>query len=399
MTHAASYDVIVAGAGPAGSAAACVLARNGARTLLLDRAVFPRDKLCAGLLTWKTVDILARLFGRGPGDLREMGVIEHRADRYRIRHRNLALACRDLAYPFFFVSRNTFDAWLVEQAVAAGAVPALGQAVQGVDAVRATVTTRDGRTYAAGYLIGADGASSVVRRAFPLDGAAKNALAAGMGLGLECRIGLDDPALISAHPDLRDDFPTIYSGFIGLGYGWLFPHGRHMVVGLGGLSASDGVLVRRAYADFLEFLGLPEAWMERSRAHLLPYGNFMAHPVHGRTLLAGDAAGLVETLFGEGIFYALQSGELAARAALAGLTGGDAARVYLDGLDRHVLPEMTGSLRLRNAIFASMRLGPLPLWCLLRLGGRRLVEMAHGVRSYRWLRRLAPDPAPPPRER
>jgi len=389
MTDANRYDAVIAGAGPAGSAAACVLARAGARVLLLDRASFPRDKLCAGLLTWKTTEIVERLFGSGPQTLLGRGIIEHRADRYRIRHKGLTLACEDLFFPFYFASRRVTDAWFLERAREAGAAFHPGEAVKAADALRGEVVTEGGRRYQGRYLIGADGAASVVRRAFPLK---RQVFAANMGLGLECHVGRDDPDLLAAHPDLREDFPTVYSGFVRTGYGWVFPHGGHMVVGLGGLVSRRGASMRREFAAFLDFLGLPPVFLDRSRAHLLPYGNFLSRPAHDRALLAGDAAGLVETLFGEGIYYALRSGELAATAILSGLSGGDACETYLAGLARDVYPELSGSLRLRQAIFFSLRFGPLPLWCLLRLGGKRLVEMAHGVRSYRWLRRLAPGP-------
>jgi geranylgeranyl reductase family protein len=391
MTEPAPYDAIIAGAGPAGSAAAFVMARAGARVLVLDRAAFPRDKLCAGLLTWKTVDVLTRLHGRDPDALLAEGVIAHRATRYRIRHKGLTLACDDLFFPFHFVSRRVLDAWLLDRAVAAGAIFQSGQAIRAADPVRGEMTTEDGRTHRGRFLIGADGAASAVRRSFPVDRAA---FAANMGLGLECRIVLSDPECRAAHPDLRDPFPTVYSGFIRTGYGWVFPHGGHMVVGLGGLLARDGAAMRREFAAFLDFLGLPRHWLERSKAHLLPYGNFLTRPVHANAVLAGDAAGLVENLFGEGLYYALRSGELAGRAVLAGLSGGDVHAAYLAGLDKDVLPELSWSLGLRRALFFSLRFGPLPLWCFLRLGGKRLVEMAHGVRSYRWLRRREPGPRP-----
>jgi len=392
MTDTQPYDALIAGAGPAGSAAAYVLAKAGARALVLDRAEFPRDKLCAGLLTWKTTDLLARLHGHGPEELLAQGVLDHRAGRYRIRHKSQVLTCRDLFYPFYFASRSPFDAWLLAQAASAGADVRPGQAVRAADPARAAVTLDDGRTVSGRFLIGADGAASAVRRFFPVDRAA---LAANMGMGLECRIPLDDPDHHAAHPDLRDAFPTVYSGFIRTGYGWVFPHGGHVMVGLGGLLARDGAAMRREFAAFLQFLSLPRTWIERSKAHLLPYGNFLRRPAHEKALLAGDAAGLVESLFGEGLYYALRSGELAAQAVLAGLEGGDARQIYLDGLRRDVLPELTWSRHLRRLIFFSLRFGPTPLRVFLRWGGDALVEMAHGVRSYRGLARRSAGPPRP----
>ena len=69
-----THDVIIVGAGPAGSTAAHVLAQKGVNVLVLDKAEFPRDKLCAGLLTWKSVDVLTRVFGETPEGLLASGV-------------------------------------------------------------------------------------------------------------------------------------------------------------------------------------------------------------------------------------------------------------------------------------------------------------------------------------
>jgi flavin-dependent dehydrogenase len=168
------------------------------------------------------------------------------------------------------------------------------------------VVAESGATCAGRYVIGADGAASAVRRGVPMDQAAWRAR---LGMGFECFIDRRDPALHApAHPDLRDDFPSVYAGFIRTGYGWVFPHGDRVAVGLGGLAPGEGRGVRECFGSFLDFLGLSRDWLARSRAHLLPYGNFLADPVHHRVLLAGDAAGLVENLFGEGIYYACAAG-------------------------------------------------------------------------------------------
>ncbi len=385
------HDVIIAGAGPAGAAAALILARAGARVLVLERAAFPRDKLCAGLLTWKTMDVMTRLYKIPPEALMDQGVITHRTDGYRIRHRGVTVARGTMFFPFHFVRRRMFDDWLTRQAMAAGAKVRFGEAVREADIEKGRVTSSAGETYTASYLIGADGAASAVRTAFPGDA---KAWKARLGMGFECFIDRADPALAApAHPDLRDDFPTVYAGFIRTGYGWVFPHGERVAVGLGGLSHQKEPRVRDCFAAFLDFLGLSRRWLDRAGAHLLPYGNFLKNPARHRALLAGDAAGLVENLFGEGIYYALRSGELAGDAAAVGLSGGDARTAYLRGLARDVYPELSASLTLRELIFAGARLGPAPLWCFLRLGGRRLVEMAHGVRSFRWLKRRAAGPS------
>jgi len=385
------YDLIVAGCGPAGSAAATVAACGGARVLLLDRALFPRDKLCAGLLTWKTVQTLTRLFGETPESLSALGVINHKSSFYRIRHRDALLSEGKLVYPFHFVERRVFDAYCLERAKAAGAETLLGQAVVWTDPDQAMVRVRDGRTFTGKYLIGADGALSAVRAHCPADQAA---LRRERGMGLEVYLSREWLALRAGlHEDVLASFPTIYSGFIDAGYSWCFPHRDRVIVGICGLyRGRPAGMIGARFEDFLNFLGLPKDHGLPVKGHPLPYGGWLSRPVFGKTLLAGDAAGLVEPFFGEGIHYALRTGELAGQACLQGLHGqSDPTRHYLAALNREIFPELTWAKRLRNLLYWFVRLGLLlPVKTFLGGGGTRLQEMVHGMRSFRLLRKLTP---------
>jgi flavin-dependent dehydrogenase len=123
-------------------------------------------------------------------------------------------------------------------------------------------------------------------------------------------------------------------------------------------------------------------------------------------LLAGDAAGMADPLFGEGIPYAVRTGALAARAALHGLdvsldvgvdAGADAARArYLRDIAANVLPEFRAVSRLRVLFYCCEKLlGPTLLKALLQGGGGVLLEAVHGVRSFRLLRRVEQDRSGP----
>jgi len=385
----AEYDLIVAGCGPAGAAAATVAALRGARVLMLDRAVFPRDKLCAGLLTWKTLQTLARLFGETPENLQSLGVINHKSSFYRIRHRDVSLSEGKLIYPFHFVDRRIFDTYCLSRAQTAGAEVSLGQTVIRADPDRAMVRLQDGRTLTGKYLIGADGALSAVRAHCPVD---QRAFRREQGMGLELYLSREWLAAhigrSGLHPDLLADFPTIYSGFIDAGYSWSFPHRDRVIVGICGLyHGRPAGMIRTRFADFLTFLGLPHDLPVKG--HPLPYGNWLHRPIFGRTLLAGDAAGLVEPFFGEGIHYALRTGEMAGEACLAALQGGaDPGPAYLSALHQEIFPELLWAKRLRNLLYWFVRTGLLlPVRVFLRGGGTRLQEMVHGMRSFRLMRK------------
>ncbi|MFZ5427606.1 MAG: NAD(P)/FAD-dependent oxidoreductase [Thermodesulfobacteriota bacterium] len=384
-----AYDVIIAGGGPAGAAAAAVMAGAGARVLVLDRAVFPREKLCAGLLTWKTVRTLDRVFGEKPETLMARGVINHVSARYRIRHRETELSGGGLVYPFHFVERRVFDTWCLDRAQRAGADVRMGEGVSRADPESATVWTSRGLEYSGKYLIGADGASSAVRSSCGFD---KAAWRAGQGMGLEVYLPRDWlNGREGLHEDVLADFPTIYSGFIDAGYSWTFPHRDRVIVGICGLYMNRPAgMIREKLDDFLRFLGLPEDHGLQVKGHPLPYGNWLRRPARGKALLAGDAGGLVEPFFGEGIHYALRTGELAAEACLNALSEGtDPVDAYVRALEREIFPELTWAKHLRNVLYWFVRSGMvLPVRLFLGGGGTRLQEMVHGMRSFRMLRKL-----------
>lgn len=385
----ADHDVIVSGAGPAGAAAAAVLAGAGVRVAVLDRAVFPRPKLCAGLLTWKTVRTLERVFGADAPALQSQGVINHKSGRYRIRHRDTVLSEGELVYPFHFVDRRVFDAWCLDRAAEAGALVRQGLGVTWADPARARVRDATGADWEGRFLIGADGANSVVRGHCGIDA---RRFRAGQGMGLEVHL---DRSVLARHPGLHEDvtadFPTIASGFIDAGYCWSFPHRDVVVLGVCGLYHDRPAgMLSACFRDFLDFLRVPEALRRGVKGHPLPYGNWLESPVAGRTLLAGDAAGLVEPFFGEGIHYALRTGEMAGRACLKALErGGDPGSDYVAGLAAEIFPELVWSRRLRTVLYWLTRAGVLaPVRLFLGGGGTALQEMVHGMRSFRLLRRL-----------
>lgn len=387
----ATHDAIIVGSGPAGSTAALVLAQQGADVLILDRAVFPRDKLCAGLLTWKTMDALERVYGETPSMLLDSGVVNAASSAYRIRYRDRVLSQHDIFYPFHFTQRRVFDAHLLERAMDAGAVSRQGCQAVAVDPKRGTIRLADGEELTGRYLIGCDGVTSLVRRSCHFDGANWRA---GLGGAMEIRLDRENPILLGdVHTDLYADRPTVYAGFLRAGYGWVFPHRDKVVIGIGGHSLIHGHEFVSKFKEFLTFLGLPPSLAETVKGHALPYGNYLPHPWYGRTLLAGDAAGLVEALFGEGIYYALHSGELAGQAVADALANGDVPQASYDrGLKSDILPELSWSRKLRRVLYTAQNMGFLPLFCFLHGGRRPLDELIHGVRSYRLLRRRANGP-------
>ncbi|EAQ23668.1 geranylgeranyl reductase family protein [Roseovarius sp. 217] len=297
------FDVIVVGAGPAGASAAYAATRAGLRVALIDRKSFPREKLCGGLITGRARRHYAEIFGHAmpfePQDCKT-------TVDFWFRGRPMGLI-KD-APALYTTMRWDMDAMLCGQALGAGAQDFTGQAVAEIDHDARTVMLKGGAVLDYGVLIGADGVHSQVARA--LFGQPFDRQRIGFGLEIEARGAPSDPAA-----PIRIDLAAAQWG-----YGWVFPKRCSTTVGVGGL-LSENPDMKRAMADYCAVLGL--ASEEASvKGQFLPFGDFRPIPGQGAVLLVGDAAGLVDPITGEGIGYAMQSGQLAAKAAIAALGAG-----------------------------------------------------------------------------
>ena len=385
------FDVVISGAGPAGSAAAAVLAGRGLSVALVDRAAPPRPKLCGGLLTAKSMDALARIFGLAETALAHSGGLFHKTPDYLFLHENRPLLSGAAAEPFRFVDRPAFDALLVDTAIRRGAAFFPGTTATGCDPATGLLSTSLG-DFQGRFLIGADGANSVLRRSLTAAGLAPKAawqynLAAAIEVELPVGVGPGRfPREVHA--------PELHVGQPEAGYGWVFPGPRGPKVGICGLARVQGpggdfgTVFRR----YLALLGVPEPQAVPLHGHPLPYGNSLGTPCLGRLLLAGDAGGFVEPLFGEGIFYALCTGAHAASAILAALDSNQAPATahaeYQRLLDATVRPELLWSDRLRWMLFRALKhLGPSPIRLFVTSAPASLAEMVHGHRSFMLLAR------------
>ncbi|WP_246064556.1 NAD(P)/FAD-dependent oxidoreductase [Nonomuraea longispora] len=293
------WDVVIVGAGPAGSAAALRAAqlRPRARVLLLDRADFPRDKPCG--------DGIA---AHGRDELALLGV-PALIDDYRPTPRLTVVSpggvrvSAEAARPNHVVPRRVFDARLVAAARDRG-VEVRRHRVRDLVPDGSGVVI-DGRLRAR-TVVAADGAGSVVRRLIGLAPAAEEHTAIAVR-GYADVPEEDDVQLIAMQkagwPAYAWSFP-IGDGTANIGFGMLLP--RLRAVGAPGRQVLHGRLAEL----------LPGLHPRELRAHHLPLSTGRPAPGAGRVLLAGDAAGLINPLTGEGIYYALLSGRLAAEAAV-----------------------------------------------------------------------------------
>jgi menaquinone-9 beta-reductase len=371
------YDTVVVGAGPAGSVAALVLARGGARVALVDKAEFPRDKACGDLIGPRGVGLLDELgvavpdAGQG-ADLLVVGPSGHRS-------RLPAFPGR--AYPGHgvVVPRVRFDDALRAAAVAAGAEPVrarVSAADPGPDGRLLALIASDGQRLEADAFIGADGAlSPVARLAGMLDPDS------GLwGFAIRAYVPAEVPLPLLV---LLDAAPwRIYPG-----YGWLFPGDNGQAnVGIG-----VGLGTRRRQAplrgDLARFCALlrsagdlsPDAQPGPVTGGWLRMGGTGTPPAAGNVLLAGDAAGLINPLQGEGIGPAMVSARLAAQSLLA--SPGQAAAAYTEAVATAFDGYLPGAAALQATLLRRPRLASAGVRLLTAPAVRRVIA---GTWSLYW---------------
>jgi geranylgeranyl reductase family protein len=310
------FDVVVIGAGPAGSTAAYRLARAGVTVLLVDRARFPRDKPCGGGLTDRAVDQI-------PVDVTP--VVEDAISTFELGLAYRRRFERHSKTPLLLMTqRRRLDAFLAEQAADAGAHFRQGAKVTQVDADGSV--TIDGVAVRAGALIGADGVNGVTARSIGLDGGHDHAVALEGNVAYEA---LDEERFRGR--------VLVELGTVPGGYAWVFPKGDHVNVGVGGW-LREGPRLRAHLSRVCREYGVPEERLEGTRGYRLPMRRAGAAARKGRTLLIGDAAGLVDPLSGDGLYEAFLSARLAAQAVLD-----DDLNVYAPALARALNPHLAAS--------------------------------------------------------
>lgn len=295
-TGATQFQVVVIGAGPAGGSAAFMASQLGLSTALIDKKHFPRQKLCGGLFTARSKRYFKEIFGEDiPRDL----LLEKTDIDFRYKGHPIG-SIHDIP-PLFLTMRWDLDEEIYRRAISAGAADFTGHKISSIDLKSRRLTLGGGKVIEYQILIGADGVNSMVAK--EIWGNSFDRRKIGFGLEIEAKGR-------NIHPErpIRIDFAAA-----NWGYGWVFPKPGSTTIGVGGILGRNPNM-KSSMAAYLGDLGVP-AEEKEFKGQFIPFGDFRKTPGRDRVILCGDAAGLVDPITGEGIAYAMKSGQLAAESA------------------------------------------------------------------------------------
>ena len=322
-------DVVVIGAGPAGSTAARELSARGVSVVMLDKAVFPREKPCGGFVSAHCVDLIGV-------DL--SSVIERTVTAARItvnRRKETELHRPTPPAYGYMTQRAKLDALLAEQAVRDGASFRQRARIRSIERDNGNVTVRTSdEVVHARVLVAADGANGPSARFLNIPVPDHNS-----SIALEGNITPQ-----SGVPEEWESTIALDLGSVPGGYCWLFPKGDHLNLGLGGYKRV-GSSLRAKLEDLAASYGYDPGELRDVRGHHVPQRRPDSPLVDGNVILVGDAAGLVDPMTGEGICAAVRSAQCAASRITEYLAGRCSG---LDGYARDLQPGILEEIETAN---------------------------------------------------
>ena len=370
-------DVAIVGAGPAGATAARFLAKSGLKVILVEKDEIPKEKPCGGMLTPRVFERFEYL----RSEMEKLAV----SSSYGICVYPPSLKTKVqyvAAEPQVMVLRKKFDHVLVRMAMDSGAV-LVNRKVNGLvfkpDIVKMLL---NGNTVIeSSVVVGADGVNSIIAKEtdlLPILNSEKVALA----MVSELEIGE------SAVEDFFGDQRTIhlFLGFNNLfGYAWVFPKMRHVNIGLGGLLSRT----RDIKGSFMKFIRalrknglIPKCLqIESYSAALIPIGGPIERTYRDRVVLCGDAAGFVNPLTGEGVYYAMTSGEIASKVIMEAIESGKLNIQKLSEYQTALMEDFGKGLKMaasfQKKLFGTTRI--LEFGVKLAKADRNLMEMLANI--------------------
>ncbi|MBN2543281.1 geranylgeranyl reductase family protein [bacterium] len=333
-----SYDTVVIGAGPAGAIASYYLAKSGLHAALIEKEDIPRYKPCGGVVGTRVEKIL---------DFSIEPVIERKITKAKITVNLKDQFLTQSLYPFvYLVMRDKFDAFLVNKACEAGVELFTNEPLQRLEKSdeRYTLIT-PGQKFETKYIVAADGANGPTRKLLNLNPFKR------LSVAFEREIHGDNPKLKGWENTIAMDY-----GHLSSGYAWVFPKAEIFSIGAGGPRSLAKEL--KPYCDkfidcYMNEIG--DGTPFRTTCHFLPIRTKGERIVHGNVLFVGDAAGLIDPMAGEGIYYAMRSGQLAAESIINCLKN---SNISVTEYEKKVDSEIQPDLQIAKSLLFMQNLSP-----------------------------------------
>ncbi len=324
-----NYDVVIIGAGPAGTSAAKILESRGINFIILDKMLFPRNKACAGVLPPKIKSIL-----KIPNN-----ICERPLHGYRVFSPSGNIVESSFPEPGYIVKRDIFDMFLVESLIKK---PIHGEVKDIYKDKKGIVIKGNNWRFKAQYIIGADGVKSIVKKYCKIP-SKKIAIAAQYEISLP---------FDKIDRSIGNWFEVYYT--LRYGYGWISPNKNSLKIGVGIISDHLKMNIWDVLNNFMKQSIVREKSKDGQiigrESHLIPMSGPLDKIVGNRCILVGDAGGFVYPGTGEGIYYSIKTGQIAANIINQAIVDNDyncdtIGNNYLNELDKN------GILCLRDVDF------------------------------------------------
>lgn len=349
------YDLAIIGSGPAGASAAFEAAKQGLKTIIIEKEMLPRYKTCGGGFVFR---------GRKnmPFDISSTVEREFYDVDIRFDAKKLALNAKRKNPIISMVMRDKFDYLIVKKAEELNVKILQGEKLEALDFQKeTTILTTSNQKIEAKFIIAADGALSPTAK---FAGWQESRM---MCPALEYEIKVPDEDFKRLSQSARFDIDVVP-----FGYGWSFPKKNHLSVGVGNFTKKQkGINLKKYYKDYLEMLGITTILEEQAHGFIIPISPRQDGFVKQNVFLIGDAAGFADPLTAEGISNAIYSGRLAAKSiAESNLNLATAERLYNEKLHKKLIPEIRLGVRLANLFYENRTLRNI----LLKKHGQRAAE-------------------------
>jgi len=373
------FDVIAIGAGPAGSTAAKNCADHDLETVLIEKQSIPRIKTCGGGVSLKALKLIK---SEVPDRL-----IEQKVRGFRLfspSFDSVDLVSNEIIG--ISTKRDKFDEFLTRLSIESGCkfIQSDGVTDLSIDKEGVLCKLDSGKTIKGSIIIGADGANGVIaKKAGIRQKWANNEV----GLCLESDISLSKEDMGKLNLDIFE----LYFINIPFGYGWLFPKKSSISIGIGGglayLNKAQNIF--EGFCNIVSKLKNINLKEHKFRAQLAPAGGFNRKIVADKTILVGDAAGFIDPFSGEGIYYAIRSGQIAANACKKAIDKKETSRAFLEknyvkACNEDFIKDLKVALRITGLVHNHF---DTFFNTLKKSSGTSMTDLASGATNYRTLQK------------